>query len=53
MKDMKLKGFSKVAVIEYLGKDYHYALYDDDIKAGDNVLVSGALELKTTLTVKM
>lgn len=39
--NMKLSGFDKVAVIEISGKDYHYALYDDDIVAGDTVLVPG------------
>lgn len=36
-----LTGFNRVAVIEMCGKDYHYALYDDYIQAGDQVLVSG------------
>ena len=41
----KLDGFKKVAVIEqntgYCKKNYYYALYDSEIRAGDNVLVSG------------
>lgn len=41
---MKLTGFNKVAVIEYNNTlDLHYALYDEDIKAGDHVLVTGKL----------
>lgn len=40
----KLSGFDKVAVITIgcYNKDYYYALYDNDIVAGDTVLVSGA-----------
>lgn len=46
----KLTGFKKIAVIE-IGdgnwkKDYHYALYDDDAKPGDKVLVTGRAEGK-------
>ena len=42
--NMKLTGFNKVAVIEYSNTlDLHYALYDEDIKAGDHVLVTGKL----------
>lgn len=41
----KLEGFKKVAVVEQgtgcCKKDYYYALFDDDIHAGDTVLVSG------------
>jgi hypothetical protein len=41
---MKLTGFNKVAVIEYNNTlDLHYALYDEDIKVGDYVLVTGKL----------
>jgi len=42
----KLIGFGKVAVINYGGHRYHYALYDDENKygVGDVVLVSGRLE---------
>ena len=41
---MKLTGYNKVAVIEYSSSlDLHYALYDDDIKSGDYVLVTGKL----------
>ena len=47
---MKLSGFNKVAVIEINGNDYHYALYDDNIIAGDKVLVSG--RMTEVLTVK-
>jgi hypothetical protein len=49
---MKLTGYNKVAIIEYCNKDYHYALYDDDINIGDNVLVTGSLENKQTLIIK-
>ena len=49
---MKLTGYNKVAVIEYCNKDYHFALYDDNISIGDSVLVSGSLENKQTLVVK-
>lgn len=49
---MKLTGFKNVAVIEYCSHDYHYALYDDNIKVGDTVLVTGELANKQTLTVK-
>jgi len=43
----KLEGYNLVAVIEngndFSGrKDYHYALYDETIKAGDTVIVTGA-----------
>lgn len=48
---MKLSGFKKVAVIEISGKDYYYALYDEDIKAEDKVLVTGRLATDI-LTVK-
>jgi len=42
--NMKLTGFNKVAVIEYNNTlDLHYALYDEDIKVGDDVLVTGKL----------
>ena len=41
---MKLTGFNKVAIIEYNGKDYHYALYDNDVDINDKVLVSGRLD---------
>lgn len=39
----KLSGFDKVAVITMgcYNKDYYYALYDENIVAGDTVLVSG------------
>ena len=37
----KLTGFKKVAVIKIGCTAYYYALYDDDINVGDNVLVSG------------
>ena len=48
--NMKLSGFKNVAVIEIAGKDYYYALYDEDIKAYDNVLVTGGCS--STLIVK-
>lgn len=38
----KLSGFKKVARIFIGCKDYYYALYDDDICIGDDVLVTGA-----------
>lgn len=42
--NMKLTGFNKVAVIEYNNTlDLYYALYDEDIKVGDDVLVTGKL----------
>lgn len=53
---MKLSGFKKVAVVEISGKDYYYALYDENIKAEDKVLVTGRLVadiliVKNVLTV--
>ena len=42
---MKLTGFNKVAVIEMSCTDYHFALYDDDIQAGDDVLVTNNVNL--------
>lgn len=48
---MKLSGYNKVAIIEISGKDYYYALYDEDIKAEDKVLVTGRLATDI-LTVK-
>lgn len=52
-----LTGFNKVAVIEMCGREYHYALYDEDIQAGDQVLVSGTASgtirsVKEVLTVE-
>ena len=42
--NMKLTGYNKVAVIEYNSTlDLHYALYDEDIQVGDDVLVTGRL----------
>lgn len=38
----KLTGFKKVAVVKIGNIYYHFALYDDDINVGDNVLVSGS-----------
>lgn len=49
--NMKLTGFTKVAVINICNKDYYYALYDNDIKADDNVLVTGR-QANQILTVK-
>lgn len=39
----KLTGYSKIAVIEIAGKDYHFAIYDDgqNYSVGDTVIVSG------------
>lgn len=42
----KLTGFKKLAVIELGGKDYFFALYDDDIITGNKVLVSGSMSAK-------
>lgn len=41
---MKLEGYTKVAVIEYSGWSYYFAIYDDDnnYKIGDMVLLSGS-----------
>lgn len=39
---MKLEGYRKVAVINYRGSNYHFALYDEDIVVGDTVMVSGS-----------
>lgn len=36
-----LSGYKKVAMIRMGCTDYFYALYDDDVKPGDTVLVSG------------
>lgn len=49
---MKLTGYNNVAVIEYCNKDFHYALYNDDIVIGDYVLVTGDLTNKQNLIVK-
>lgn len=45
----KLTGFDKVAVIRMCGVDYHFALYDDDVKENDTVLVSAnqRMQVKT------
>ena len=41
----KLTGFKKIAEISFGGsRKYDYALYDDDVKVGDKVLVTGAAE---------
>lgn len=37
----KLEGFERVAVVKYGCSEYHFALYDDDIKVGDKVVLSG------------
>lgn len=39
----KLEGFSRVAVVEFGCREYHFAIYDDgtDYNAGDAVIVSG------------
>ena len=40
----KLTGFKKIAEISFGGsRKYDYALYDDDVKVGDKVLVTGAI----------
>lgn len=49
--NMKLTGFNKVAVINISNNDYYYALYDNDIKTDDNVLVTGR-QIDHILTVK-
>lgn len=49
--NMKLSGYKNVAVIEFAGNDYNYALYDEDIKANDKVIVTGRLATDI-LTVK-
>ena len=45
---MTLEGFKRVAVIKFEGNnsEWHYALYDDDISTGDNVLLSSNYGLK-------
>ena len=45
---MVLEGFKRVAVIKFEGNNsgWHYALYDDDISTGDNVLLSSNYGLK-------
>lgn len=50
---MKLTGYNKVAVIEMGNTDYHFALYDCNVKAGDSVLVTGnsnILKVKEVIT---
>lgn len=47
----KLSNYKNVAVIEIGGGKYHYALYDENIKAGDTVLVTGNMS-RTPLTVE-
>lgn len=37
-----LTGFPLVAVIRMSGHNYSFALYDETVRAGDNVLVTGA-----------
>lgn len=39
----KLEGYSKVATINYCGREYYFALYDDgkEYQPGDYVVVSG------------
>lgn len=52
-RNMKLTGYNKVAVIEIGGNDYHYALYDWDVEAGNRVLVTGnsnILKVKEVIT---
>ena len=53
VRNMKLTGYDKVAVIEIGGNDYHYALYDWDVEAGNKVLVTGnsnILKVKEVIT---
>ena len=38
-----LSGYSKVAVVTLSGRDYMYALYDDNIKVGDDVYLSNGI----------
>ena len=47
----KLTGFNKIAMITIGYKDYAYALYDDTIKVGDTVIVTGMADDKI-LTIK-
>ena len=47
----KLTGFNKIAIITIGYKDYAYALYDDTIKVGDTVIVTGMADDKI-LTIK-
>lgn len=56
----KLTGYSKIAVIEIAGKDYHFAIYDDgqNYSAGDTVMVSGAAkteirEIKEIISIEV
>lgn len=48
---MKIAGFDRAAKITLGNREYYYALYDTDIKAGDKVLVSGVAS-GDILTVK-
>ena len=41
VRNMKLTGFNKVAVIKIGGTDYQFALYDDNIQVDDYVIVTG------------
>lgn len=41
VRNMKLTGFNKVAVIKIGSTDYHFALYDDNIQVNDYVIVTG------------
>lgn len=54
MEDKKLKGFKKVAVIEFGGKSYDYALYEDgtEYKEGDTVLVTDASRPVRIVSIK-
>ena len=37
----KIIGYEKVAVVKQQYGTYYYALFDDDVRAGDKVIVSG------------
>lgn len=45
----KLSGFTRVAIITMSNIDYGYALYDNVIRVGDNVLVTGKASNKILL----
>lgn len=42
----KLTGYKRVAVIEINDNEYLFALYEDDYKVGDQVLISGTMNKK-------
>lgn len=45
----KLTGYNKVASVKLSGVTYYYALYDENIVAGDSILVSGACDKVVTV----